>query len=290
MVGRTIVLACGDADEFERQLASHLKCWLLTCPAGVGLATLRACLKLLLGCGACRSGVYSAGNGPAMRSAILGVMASSEEECCELVRRSTRITHTDPKAEEGAWVVAQAARLARDTSRVEPVVFLQKMCDAIEGEELREHLGAALVSLDAGHSPRQFAEARGWSRGISGYINHTVPAALYCWAASPTKFREVVTSAVKLGGDTDSVAAIAGAIAGANLGAEKLPEDWIKRLAEWPRTVGWMDELARSLSACLSSNEAVTPPPMHWPITLLRNAVFATIVLGLGFRRLLPPY
>src|SRR5690349_12154175 len=71
MVGCAIVLSGGEAKEFERQFSRQLKCWLLTVPAGVGWATLRACVKLLLGFGPTRSGVFSAGNGPAMRSALI---------------------------------------------------------------------------------------------------------------------------------------------------------------------------------------------------------------------------
>lgn len=106
MVARALALANRDADRFERLLAGQFKRWLLAAPAGVGLATLRACLKLLVGFGPSRSGVFSAGNGPAMRSALIGVVSQSDTECEELVRRSTRLTHTDPKAEEGAQVVA----------------------------------------------------------------------------------------------------------------------------------------------------------------------------------------
>jgi hypothetical protein len=93
-----------------------------------------------------------------------------------------------------------------------------------------------------------------------------------------------------LGGDTDTVAAIAGAICGANLGADGIPAEWIDRLADWPRTVRWMDELARVLSTVTAERHAVAPPNMRWLATFPRNCVFAAIVLCLGLRRLLPPY
>ena len=59
-----------DASAFQRTLAWQLRWWLLSVPAGVGLATARACGKLCVGFPPTRSGVFSAGNGPAMRSAI----------------------------------------------------------------------------------------------------------------------------------------------------------------------------------------------------------------------------
>jgi hypothetical protein len=93
-----------------------------------------------------------------------------------------------------------------------------------------------------------------------------------------------------LGGDTDTVGAITGAISGANLGFTAIPREWIAKLAEWPRTVAWMEELAATLTENLCGQQFRSPPPMRWPATLIRNVAFASIVLGIGFRRLLPPY
>src|ERR1044072_2480170 len=50
-------------NEFRRTLSWKLRFWLLTLPAGIGFATLRAILKLWLGFSPERSGVFSAGNG-----------------------------------------------------------------------------------------------------------------------------------------------------------------------------------------------------------------------------------
>ena len=61
-------------DRFVRRLAWCLRGWLVSVPAGIGLATLRSILKLWAGVPPSRSGVFSAGNGPAMRSAILGAI------------------------------------------------------------------------------------------------------------------------------------------------------------------------------------------------------------------------
>ena len=72
LVAQALCAAPTDADRFARHLARGLRWWLLGLPAGIGSATLRATLKLWLGFPPARSGVFSAGNGPAMRSAILG--------------------------------------------------------------------------------------------------------------------------------------------------------------------------------------------------------------------------
>jgi ADP-ribosyl-[dinitrogen reductase] hydrolase len=290
MVGRALALSGGDPKQFELALAAQLRRWLLVMPAGIGFATLRACLKLLVGFGPGRSGVASAGNGPAMRSALLGVCAENDAQLVTLVGASTRMTHTDPRAEEGALMVARAARLATVGDTRSPEEFIADIATIIRGEELRNGLQSAASALAENKSCLEFAEARGWTNGISGYINHTVPAALYCWAKSPRDFERCVENAVLLGGDTDSVAAIAGAICGANLGAEAMPAEWIGRLREWPRTVEWMIELSKSLGTTVSQRAATRPPSMHWLASVPRNCVFAAVVFGLGFRRLFPPY
>jgi ADP-ribosyl-[dinitrogen reductase] hydrolase len=290
MVGRALVLSAGCVEKFEQSFAADLRKWLLTCPAGIGLATLRSCLKLLVGFGPRRSGVFSAGNGPAMRAALIGVWAKDDEALVNLVKASTRITHTDPRAAAGALLVARAARLARTERQPDPRQFLAEQAANGEGDELRTRLEAAVAALGRGETCQDFATSQGWSRGISGYVNQTVPTALYCWARSPHDFRECVESAVLLGGDTDTVAAIAGGVCGAHLGSDAIPRRWIEQLGEWPRTKAWTDQLAQSLADAAHGPSWVGPPPMHWLASLPRNLLFATIVLGIGFRRLLPPY
>ena len=240
MVGRSLALSGGDPREFELRLAADLKKWLLTAPAGVGFATLRACLKLLLGCGPNRSGVDSAGNGPAMRSALIGIYAKDEEQLTKLVRASTRLTHTDPRAEEGALLVARAAQIGHHHHKSRSHWIPPRSRIDRNRERIARFPGAAAQALIAGKTCLEFAQSQGWSRGVSGYVNQTVPAALYCWARSPDDFRRCVENAVLLGGDTDSVAAITGAICGAHLGSDGIPIEWIERLAEWPRTTKWM--------------------------------------------------
>jgi ADP-ribosyl-[dinitrogen reductase] hydrolase len=74
MTGQALLEAQGDVERFRRALAWKLRWWFVALPAGVGLATARACIRLWLGVPPERSGVQSAGNGPAMRSAIIGAV------------------------------------------------------------------------------------------------------------------------------------------------------------------------------------------------------------------------
>jgi ADP-ribosylglycohydrolase len=111
MAAQALLASRGDPRRFARSLGWRLRFWLLGLPAGVGKATARAIFKLWLGVPPVRSGVRSAGNGPAMRAAILGAYAATTAtiDLKSLVAASTRITHTDERAEAGALAVALAA-------------------------------------------------------------------------------------------------------------------------------------------------------------------------------------
>src|SRR5260370_19769918 len=95
LVGQALLRAPRDPDAFARSLAWRLRFWLLGLPAGTGRATLRAIIKLWLGFPPSRSGVWSAGNGPAMRAAIVGVCLGHDiDRLPGVIRASTRMTHT----------------------------------------------------------------------------------------------------------------------------------------------------------------------------------------------------
>ena len=64
--------------------------------------------------------------------------------------------------------------------------------------------------------------------GIEAF--ESVPAAIYSFLRYPGSFEEAVTYAISLGGDTDTIGAMTGAISGAYLGVEAIPSKWRDRL------------------------------------------------------------
>ena len=93
---------------------------------------------------------------------------------------------------------------------------------------------------------------------------------------------------VYAGGDTDTTGAILGAIIGARVGKKGIPENWLKGIVEWPRTLTWMERLGKRLASRHPSPSDSVPFPALG--CLPRNAFFALVVLLHGCRRLLPPY
>ncbi len=307
MTAQALLEAGGDVERFRRSLAWKLRWWVVALPAGVGLATARACVRLWLGVPPERSGVNSAGNGPAMRSAILGaVFAREPERRREFVRASTRLTHLDPKAETAALAVAEAAAWIVREGAPNPspdlrppsphpmgrgqgeglvemlrTIFLSGTGDE-EWKRLGHRVGEALAQQE---SVADFAALLGLANGVSGYAYHTVPVALYAWLRHRGEFVAALTNAIRCGGDTDTVAAIVGALAGCETGVEGIPAEWRKGLADWPRSPRLLERLAEELSS-----PSGKPVRWCWPGILPRNLFFLAVVLAHGFRRSLPPY
>lgn len=296
MTAAALLAERSDPKKFADSLAWRLRGWLLSLSPGIGKATARACIKLLLGWPARHSGVYSAGNGPAMRSPVIGAFLADRPELLrEMVGASTRLTHTDPKAEEGAWVVAAAAAYAmkRTPAEIDAAEFLDGILLSLEGPQLKQYLTTAREHLAQGASAAEFAEAIGLGKGVSGYINHTVPVVIFCWLRYRGDFRQTVEETVLLGGDADTTGAIVAALAGATAGLAGIPDDWIRGLWEWPRNVNWIIRLAERLTRRAENWDTpgrIGPPRLFWPGILPRNLLLFLIVLGHGFRRILPPY
>ena len=279
--------------KFVANFAWRLRFWLLGLPAGIGMATLKAILKLWLGFTGRLSGIHSAGNAPAMRSALIGVCYGEDAVKMKLLTRAaTRITHVDPDAEHGALAVALAAHLAATCADdILPPEYLRTLQGLIGAEtKFATLVRDVCESIARGEGATQYAERIGCGRGVTGYVCHTVPVALHVWLTHQSDYRSAVVTVIRLGGDTDTAAAIVGAIVGARVGKEGIPADWLRDLWEWPRTVQWMETLGTVLALhCAGHSVGGSVPVSLFPL-LIRNIFFMVLVLMHGFRRLLPPY
>lgn len=282
------------ADLFTRRLAWCLRWWLASLPAGIGLATLRAIVRLWLGFIPTRSGVHSAGNGPAMRSAPIGAFfANAPERRQAYLEAATRITHTDSRALTGATAVALVAgwsvhRRPRTRPPVEEILELLLPAGEDDGEWL-DLLASIARAERRDWTVPQFAEALGLAAGVTGYVYHTVPVALYSWFRHFGDFEATLTAVLDCGGDTDTSGAIAGALAGAVVGDAGIPEHWIRGILDWPRGPRLLAAVADRLAAASGGGEAA-PVRYFWPGSLARNLLFLAVVLAHGLRRLAPPY
>ena len=127
-------------------------------------------------------------------------------------------------------------------------------------------------------------------KGVSGFVYHTVPVALHVWLRRQYDYRGALIEAVRLGGDTDTVAAVVGALVGTRVGREGIPGSGCATCGNgraprpgWRASAGGSREAATTRRARASSRSTGSS---SW----LRNVLFIPLVLAHGFRRLLPPY
>ena len=105
---------------------------------------------------------------------------------------------------------------------------LQDALDYV-GIDAPDELVTALEPLARGDSPGTLE--------TSGYVVHSLQTALHDGLVSDSA-EEAIVTAVNRGGDTDTIGAIAGAVAGARFGASQLPDRWLGAIDE-------VDELER---------------------------------------------
>ncbi len=209
---------------------------------------MKSCARLWAGWSPRRSGVRSAGNGASMRAPILGVYFWDQpERLRKFVDASTQMTHCDPRAVDGAWLIAVAASIAvRDIANraTSPETIFAELIAASQTAELRE----ALQLAEAAHRDREplqtLATRLGCHDRVNGFICHTVPVVILAWLVHRADYRAAVESVIQLGGDTDTHAALVGALRGISAGVAAIPSEWRSAVVNWPRTMGSVHRLA----------------------------------------------
>jgi len=193
----------------------------------------------------------SYGNGSAMRAAPVGLFLHNDlTAVLKFARISSVVTHSHPLAIQGAALQATAVALATRGVR-EPAQFLRLLNAALAHfAELGEDTSAyqtALVRISAGISkqvpPIKMAQLLG--NGIKA--QEAVPMAIYCFLAAPNSFEKAVESAIFLGGDTDTIGCMTGAVSGAALGEDAIPKRWLQRVTESEYAPGKVRQLALAL-------------------------------------------
>jgi ADP-ribosylglycohydrolase len=210
---------------------------------GAGRGTRSAALRLLMGVPWLESGTPApyAGNGSAMRAGPLGLLLPDHGAICRAAREQSRITHLDSRCAAGAVAVAGAVSLAAKRGPIEAAEFLGELADAASADDAS--VAEAIRGLTEWVSLRPEAAARQvhergldpahprW-QGISAFVTPSILWSLYSFLRTPNDYWETICTAVGVGGDTDTMAAIAGAISGARLGVGALPQDLLPHLTD----------------------------------------------------------
>jgi ADP-ribosylglycohydrolase len=200
-----------------------------------------------------------AGNGSAMRAGPLGLLFADRSAMVTAAVEQSLVTHLDPRCAAGAVAVAAAVALASDGRPLDRSEFLASVAELAAAQD--GSVGAAIRGLAAwAHLPpdqaARWLHAEGMDpayadewRGISAFVIPSVVWSLYAFLRDPDDYWTAVCTAIAAGGDTDTMAAIAGAIAGARLGPSALPAALVERLndrGEW--RAGRLAELAEHVA------------------------------------------
>ncbi|HYB28767.1 MAG TPA: ADP-ribosylglycohydrolase family protein [Solirubrobacteraceae bacterium] len=185
-------------------------------------------------------GEGSQGNGAAMRIAPVAVRyADDVAALTSAACASARVTHAHPLAVDAA--VAQAVAIAAALMGDPPLDAALQTATTVE---LNQRLTEAARLLDSGPEPAELAAALG--NRPTGH--ESVPVAIYS-ATAHESVEAAITFAVRCGGDTDTIGAMAGAIAAARTGASTIPCHWLDALEEAPKGRRYVESLADRLAA-----------------------------------------
>lgn len=266
------VLADGSAD--VERIGASFREWFGNGPADVGVQT-SAVLSTagdLMAVSQAFADAHpdgAAGNGSLMRTSPVALAAPGDPELiAELAASISALTHADPDCQDACvlWSVAIDHQVHHAPGSDLPWSFADAVRVGLDQLPVgRRDRWAALIDEAATSSPREFRR--------NGWVVHAFQAALAAACDTPVPagpdpaahLQLALEAAVRCGGDTDTVAAIAGALLGSRWGATAVPSSWRRILhghaaAPTPRlNAGDLDAQARLAAA------AGRPDPHGWP-------------------------
>ncbi|MCX6708425.1 MAG: ADP-ribosylglycohydrolase family protein [Candidatus Woesearchaeota archaeon] len=187
--------------------------WMNTNPIDIGYTTITALMAVKNGKSPVASGLPAptASNGSAMRCSPIGIFYWKDAKKRQhYSKEDSSITHANQLCISACVLVNELISLALQGKT------LQEMQKQASELSIDGRLTGALHQPTPLHKP-------------TGYILDTLRAAFYALFTSKT-FEETLIKAVNMGGDADTIGAIAGAIAGAYYGFESIPKRWTKKI------------------------------------------------------------
>lgn len=203
---------------------------------GIGRTTFSALCRFRRGgssAGYGGSGERDNGNGSLMR--ILPVVlfnffsktAGSDEKKLETVYQASQLTHAHPRTLAACGIYSFIASQLLCSAEMSSVrLGLERGEEFYQGHGEYPHF-AGLFSRDFASLPVEAIKS-------GGYVVDTLEAAVWC-LMNTSSYQDCVLKAVNLGGDTDTIAAVAGGLAGILYGEAALPEEWTAQLADSSR-------------------------------------------------------
>jgi poly(ADP-ribose) glycohydrolase ARH3 len=195
----------------------------------------------------------SRGNGAAMRVAPVGLFFRDDyDQVWEQARASALPTHVHLLGIEGAQVLALAVAIVSKSETLDRSGLFEKLISRCTSKEFQERLVSAAQTAS-------FKDVAALGNGIEAV--DSVPTAIACFALAPDSYETAVANAIFFGGDTDTIAAMTGALCGAFAGSEAIPGNLLAVLEEQGKGRTYMMELADRLHQACEMTSAVRREP-----------------------------
>ena len=185
----------------------------------------------------CGDGSY--GDGAAVRAAPISCFFKLEESnlLFEQVKLSSKLTHTNPIGIDGAILQAYAALLA--LNKIDPSEWTRMMFQLSIDSSFKIKLGQIDYCIRNDATLKTVIDTIGnGSDALSA-----VSAAIYSLIRNKDSFVDAVLFAIELGGDTDTIGAMTGALAGAIHGIQNIPRTIINRIENGHEGIDYLGSL-----------------------------------------------
>lgn len=241
--------------------------WLDDPPIGPGYGCISSIRKLKYGVPWKEAASNSGGNGTVMRISPIGLFYSQDLKGLKTTAiKSSIITHSHPAASAGAVVIARAIAYLIDknpeTGCSKDKLF-EVMISSISGSQediweefikilykLKDNLDipieAGLIKFSqAGVKSPYFIEEYLGQAFVHPYAISTVICSLFIFLNRLSSFEDCIFELATAGGDSDTVGAIGGSLAGAYFGMKNIPNDLIKLVKNHKKILRLSEELYR---------------------------------------------
>lgn len=200
----------------------------------------------------------SLGNGSAMRVApVVLAYFRDAKQAASVAVASSRPTHSHPLAYQGAVLQCVAVATAVALTEFSPGAFLVALRGGLTRfDDLLQDTSKFARALDAIEQGLVRNAPCGEMSSVLGTgvtAHEAVPIALYCFLRHPDSYAECIHQAIFIGGDTDTIASMAGAVSGAFLGAAAIPPQWVGAIREEKYSPARIEDLADRLFAGLAT-------------------------------------
>ncbi len=250
---QSIACSASESKYFGETYAGRLGWCIFSFPVGLDSPSVVAGLKSWLSLFDVPTGSQSTGNSPTTRAIFVAMaLHGTGSRLKKWIETSTAVTHLDPLVTDGCQVLAGVAdAVAKQLEQLNPLETCRKVVGLSSQPELRQRMDQLPDFLQNGRSPRFVANYFGWDTRIDSYIVPTAVMATYCFLRYPLNFRKAVESAIRLGGDTNTLGAIVGGLSGGILGSAHLPQDLVHGLSDFAYGPTWIKGMSIRMS--------------HWP-------------------------